>query len=279
MDTRIGMRHSAVYDSEALKVPLVNELRELSRYRYLVWNLITRDLKVRYKRSALGFVWVMLNPLLTMAVLTIVFSTVFRFQQAHYSVFVLGGILLWGLYSQGSTAAMSSLHGSGHILRKLYVPPSAFVASAVGSGLVNFMFALAPFLLLALADHLTPTLAWFYLIVPAILVTMFTMGVGLVVSAMMVFFHDTYEIYQVLLQAFYFLTPVFYPLNALPVQIRSLERFNPLYLFISSFQNAVIYGTVPGLGQIAVSVVAALAVLTVGWVLFTKVEDKFVYHV
>src|SRR5215467_2505818 len=127
-----------VYDSRAFRLPIIDEFGELFRYRFLVWNLITRDLKVRYKRSVLGFVWVMLNPLLTMAVLTVVFSEVFRFNVEHYAVYVLSGTLLWSLYAQGSNAAMSSLQGSGNIIRKLYVPPSVFVASAVGSAVVNF---------------------------------------------------------------------------------------------------------------------------------------------
>ena len=102
-----------VYDSKAFRLPVIDEFRELVRYRFLVWNLITRDLKVRYKRSVLGFVWVMLNPLLTMAVLTIVFSEIFRFNIPHYPSYVLTGTLIWTLYAQGSNAAMSSLQGSG----------------------------------------------------------------------------------------------------------------------------------------------------------------------
>src|SRR5690349_25170048 len=127
---QITARPLAVYDSTKYRVPFLYEARELLRYRFLVRNLIGRDLKVRYKRSTIGFVWVMLNPLLTMLVLTIVFSQVFRFGTVeHYPAYLLTGLLLWNLYAQGSTAAMSSVQNGGHILRKLYVPPSAFVAS------------------------------------------------------------------------------------------------------------------------------------------------------
>lgn len=278
MSVKLSARHTAVYDSDAAAIPVIHEMRELLRYRFLVWNLIVRDLKVRYKRSFLGFVWVMLNPLLTMAVLTIVFSQLFKFNIQHYPVFVLGGTLLWNLYSQGSSAAMASLMGNGAIMRKLYVPPSVFVASAVGSALVNLGFALAPFLLLALITGLLPSVTWLYMVVPTLLVMIWTMGIGLVVAAMMVFFQDTFEIYQVLLQAFYFLTPVFYPISMLPPPLRALEQVNPLYLFISSFQNAILRNTLPDPVQLALSTLVAVAVLAVGWYFFTRAEDKFVYY-
>lgn len=278
MDTRIGMRHSAVYDSDAFTVPVVYEMRELYRYRFLVWNLIVRDLKVRYKRSFLGFIWVMLNPLLTMAVLTVVFSQLFRFNVQHYPVFVLSGTLIWSLYAQGSTAAMGSLLGSGNIMRKLYVPPSVFVASAIGSAVVNFAFAIVPFFLLALITQIVPSVTWLFIVIPAVLVTLWAMGIGLIISALMVFFQDTFEIYQVLLQAFYFLTPVFYPVKSLPQPLSFLENFNPMYLFISSFQNAIMTGSLPNLWQMLLAVVLSVVALVIGWVFFTRAEGKFVYY-
>jgi ABC-2 type transport system permease protein len=265
------------YDSAAFKLPLVHELRELFQYRFLVWNLITRDLKVRYKRSVLGFVWVMLNPLLTMAVLTIVFSQIFRFNVSHYAVYVLSGTLLWTLFAQGSNAAMGSLQASGAVIRKLYVPPSVFVASAVGSAVVNFMFALGPFLILSIVDHITIRVSWLFLIYPAFLTVLFTMGIGLIVGALIVFFNDTFEIYQVLLQAYYFFTPVFYPIKTLPEPIRTIEGYSPMYLFLSSFRGAVMYNQVPGEHMFRATLIA-LGTLAVGWIFFTRVEGKFVYQ-
>ncbi len=266
-----------VYDSGAFRLPLVAEARELFRYRFLVWNLIARDLKVRYKRSILGFVWVMLNPLLTMAVLTVVFSQVFRFNVAHYAVYVLAGTLLWSLFAQGSVAAMSGLQGSGGIIRKLYVPPSVFVASAVGSAVVNLLFALVPFVALALVEGLTISPTWLFIIYPAILVTLFTMGVGLIVGSLIVFFNDTFEIYQVVLQAYYFFTPVFYPVKQLPEPLKTIESFNPMFLFLESFRNAIMLNQLPGEHMVRATLIA-VATLLVGWIFFTRVEGKFVYQ-
>lgn len=273
-------RRVPVYDSQARRIPLIYPLQELLRYRYLVSNLVVKDLKVRYKRSSIGFIWVMLNPLLTMAVLTIVFSQVFPNKQPHYAVYVLAGTLLWGLYSQASTASMSSLQAGGPIIRKLYVPPSVFVASAVGSGLVNFVFALVPFFGLCLIDGLRPSVLWLFLVVPAVQTTIFTAGIGLIVAALVVFFQDIFEIYQVLLQLFYFLTPVFYPdsvIKQVPV-LAAIERFNPMYLYLVAARDATIYNRLPSLSSMGLATAIALALFLIGWVVFTRVEDKLVYH-
>lgn len=276
----VRLRHAPVYDSRARRIPLIYPLQELLRYRYLVSNLVVKDLKVRYKRSSIGFIWVMLNPLLTMAVLTVVFSQVFPNKQPHYAVYVLAGTLLWGLYAQASTASMSSLQTGGPIIRKLYVPPSVFVASAVGSGLVNFVFALVPYFGLCLIDGLRPSVLWFFLIVPAVQTTIFTAGIGLIVAALVVFFQDIFEIYQVLLQLFYFLTPVFYPdsiIVHIPI-LAAIERFNPMYLYLVAARDATIYDTLPSLSSMGLATAIAVVLFVIGWVVFTRVEAKFVYH-
>ncbi|HEY6284182.1 MAG TPA: ABC transporter permease, partial [Ktedonobacteraceae bacterium] len=207
----------------------------------------------------------------------LVFSEVFRFNVNHYSVYLLAGTLIWNLYSQGTNASMSSLQGNGIILRKLYVPPSVFVASAIGSALVNFGFALAPFLFLALLNGLLPSVSWLFLVVPTLFAAMFSLGIGLIVAALVAFFTDTFEIYQVLLTAYYFLTPIFYPTSTLPEPLRSLENYNPMYLFVAIFRDAV-QGTLPGLRLLLSATAISVGVLLVGWVIFTRVEDKFVYQ-
>ncbi len=267
-----------IYDSSAFKFPLVYEFQELLKYRFLVWNLILRDLKVRYKRSSIGFIWVMLNPLLTMGVLAIVFSHLFRFSVPHFAVYLLSGILMWNLYAQGSMSAMTNMQANAQILRKLYVPPSVFVASSVGSAGVNFLFALGPYLVLALINGLLPSLSWLFLIIPVVFALMFTFGIALIVGALVVFFSDTYEIYQVLVNVYYFLTPVMYPIDILPEPIRTIAHFNPMYLFLDSYRVAVLYGTLPSLSEFVWAGVSALLVLIIGWFLFTRLEDKFVYH-
>lgn len=288
------MRQAAgvpTYDSARAQLQAVVETHELWRYRSLVRNLVSRDLKVRYKRSALGFLWVTLNPLLTTIVLSIAFSFLFGKSQPNYPVFVLGGLLIWNLFAQGSVAAMSNLIGNGSTLRRMYIPPSVFVVSAVGSALVNLVFTLVPFFLIALALRAPLSLTWLYFVVPVVQVVLFTLGVGLIVSSLAVFFNDVYEMYMVLLTAFNYLTPVFYPVSILPPFLRQYEFYNPMYLYVSAAQKAIVGTTtfvngvrislppsIPDLKTQLVSWATALLALTIGWLLFTRTEGKFAYH-
>lgn len=291
------------YDSARAHLQAIVEAQELWRYRSLVRNLIARDLKVRYKRSALGFLWVTLNPLLTTIVLSIAFAFLFGKSQPVYPVFVLAGLLIWNLFAQGSVAAMSNLIGNGGTLRRMYIPPSVFVVSSIGSALVNLVFTIGPFFLIAFALHAPLSVTWLYFFVACIQVTLFTLGVGLIISTMVVFFNDVYEMYMVVLTAFNYLTPVFYPISILPPFVQSLENYNPMYLFVSAGQKAVVGTSVPEYKTVVVGGItkavtiyhmlppsvpdirtqlvgwaAALLMLTIGWLLFTRVEGKFAYH-
>ena len=272
-------RPMPVYDSGSFKIPLVHELRELVRYRFLIWNLVVRDLKVRYKRSFLGFVWVMLSPFLQMIVIYAVFSQLFKSTISHFAVYLLAGILMYNMFAQGTSAAMSNLQGNAATLRKLYVPPSVFVASAIGSALVNFVFALGPLVLLAFVNGVLPTASWPLVLVPIVLTTMISLGVGLIVGALFVFFHDIFEIYQVLVNVYYFLTPIMYPLKTLPQPLRGWEIYNPMYLYLTMFRNAILGSALLPLPQMLSGVGLAAGTLLLGWIIFTRVEGKFVYHI
>lgn len=289
-----------VYDSAAAQFQALVELQELWRYRGLVRNLVARDLKVRYKRSALGFIWVTVSPLLTTIVLTVAFSFLFGKTQPLYPLFVLGGLLIWNVFAQGSIAAMSNLIGNGGTLRRMYIPPSVFVVSSIGSALVNLVLTLGPFYVIALVYAFIKgaplSFTWLYVLVVCVQVTMFTLGVGLIISTAMVFFNDVAELYNVGLTAYNYLTPVFYPITILPAFVAQLEGYNPMYLYVSAAQHAVVGATqkitlangqvlyhtllpfLPDFKTQLVSWGAALLVFAIGWLLFTRMEDRFAYH-
>lgn len=267
-----------IYDTAAIRSQSLFELQELVRYRYLVTNLISRDLKVRYKRSVLGFIWVMLNPLLTMGVMVIVFTNLLRYKVDHFSVYLLCGILIMNLFGQGTVAAMSNLSGNGGVLRRMYVPPSAFIASAIGSALVNLVFSLAPFFLLAGLTGLRPSITWVFIIVPCLETATFAFGVGLIVAPLMVFFSDTFEIYSVILTVLNYVTPVFYPLVILPGWLQNIEHYNPLFLFMDIARSSVIGGQIAAPGEQLTALLMALGMFVVGWLFFTHQEGKFAYH-
>jgi len=267
-----------VYDSGAIRFRGLFEIREFFRYRFLVLNLVSRDLKVRYKRSVLGFIWVMLSPFLTMGVLVVVFSSIFRFNTPHYPAYLLCGLLLWAVFAQGTVAAMSNLVGNGAVLRRMYVPPSVFVGSAVGSALVNLLFALVPFAILAYLTGVEPSVWWLFLIVPCLMVTLFAFGIGLILSSMAVYFTDTQEIWTVLLSIYVYLTPVFYPVNILPPTLQALEQYNPMALFLNIARAVVLFGTRPAYHELAWATGFAVGTFLIGWLIFTRLESRFAYH-
>lgn len=267
------------YDSSALRIPFLHEITELYRYRFLLWNLISRDLKVRYKRSVLGFVWAMVNPLLTMAVLLIVFTRLFRFQIEHYPLYILAGLLIWNLYSQGTSVAMRSVLNNSGVRKKIYVPASVFVAAAIGSALVNLLFALAPLLLLSIAMGVPPRATWLLLPLPILQTTVFAFGIGVIIAALSVFFADMLDIYEVLLNAYFYLTPIIYPVSILPPLFLRMEQLNPMFHFIELFRANLIHGEMISTGRIALSSLAALLITAVGWSIFTRLSDQFAYRV
>src|SRR5260221_11766076 len=157
------MNEKTIYDSASERHSIFLWVGELLRYRDLVRNLIARDLKVRYKRSTIGFFWTMLNPLLKMGTLVIIFSTLFQTEIVHFPTYILSGLLVWNFFSQGSVAAMNSLLGNSSSLRKTYVPAAVFVLSGVGSAMLNFIFALVPLIIFALIYGISPSLTLLYI--------------------------------------------------------------------------------------------------------------------
>lgn len=267
-----------VYDSAALRVPFLHEMRELFKYRYLLWNLVSRDLKVRYKRSVLGFLWAMINPLLTMAVLVVVFTRLFRFEVENYPLYVLSGLLIWNLYSRGTAVAMRSVLDSSTTRKKIYIPASVFIAAAIGSALVNLLFALFPLLILCIVMGVPPTVTWFLLPIPILQTALFTFAVGTIVAALVVFFADMLDIYEVLLNAYFYLTPIIYPVGILPPLFATLEQLNPLYHFMDLFRASLTQGTLIAPDRIVLPTLAALILMAIAWSLFTRLSDEFAYR-
>lgn len=268
-----------IYDSSSLRIPFIYEFYELIRYRYLLQTLISRDLKVRYKRSFLGIIWAMVNPLLTMLVMIIVFSQLFRFNIENYPIYLLAGILLWRLFSEGTTTAINSVYRNRGMTKKIYIPSSIFVVAAIGSALINMLFAMIPLLVLAIMFGVKPEISWLYLPIPIGLATSFALGIGLIIASFAVFFADMINIYAVLLSAFYFLTPIFYPIEVLPDFLIKLEQFNPMYQSINAFRSVLMEGTLPPFQGLLIALIEIFLFIVLGWTIFTKLTDKFAYRV
>lgn len=265
--------NAGIYDSSRLPPPFLRELYDLTRYRDLVVQLISRDIRTRYKRSVLGIGWTLLNPLLMMAVLTVVFSQMFRANIQHYAVYLLSAQLVWIFFAQSTTQAMNSLTWGGPLISKIYLPRSVFAVSQVGLGLVNLSLALIPLFAITVLSGAGLTWALLWLPVPMLLVACFALGIGLLLSTLAISFPDVVEMYQVLLTAWYFLTPIIYPLSALPESSRALMNLNPAYHLIEAFRAPIYGGVAPEPITLVAGTGAALVTLLAGWLLFTRAAD------
>lgn len=254
-------------------------MRRLLSYRDLVLTLVARDLKVRYRRSSIGFLWTMLQPLLTMLVLQMVFSTIFRFEIDNYPVYALSGILFWNFFSQSISSSMNSLRGNASLLGKMPVPKIVFPLATVLSGVVNLLLALVPlFALLLVTGHpIRPGIL--FLPVSILLAATFTLGAGLLLSPLSVFFHDLVELVGVTMTLLMYLTPIFYPMSIVPEQFRWLIRFNPIRSVLEVFRDPIYYGKIPPLSHLTVALVIVVLALLVGADFFRRSSDRIPLYV
>jgi ABC-type polysaccharide/polyol phosphate export permease len=256
-------------------------VRALLAYRDLIAVLVARELKVRYRRSSLGFLWTMLQPLLMMLVLQVVFSAVFRFELPHgnYPVFALAGLLFWNFFSQSIVASMNSLRGNAGLLRKVPLPREVFPIATVLAGVVHLLLALVPlFAILLYTGHpLRPALL--FVPVAVLMAAAFTLGAGLLLSPLAVFFSDTVEMVGVLLATMMYLTPVIYPMTIVPDRYLPLVRFNPVRSILEVFRDPIYLAKVPPLSHLMVASGIALIALAVGATVFRRSSDRIPFYV
>lgn len=270
--------HKDLYDSKQRPSPAIEEIRQVFRYRYLIGQLLRRDILTRYKRSALGVAWTMINPLATMLVLSIAFSQVFK--MAGYSSFILSGLMAWNFFSQASNAAIVNLVWGGGLLKRIYIPRTSFAISAIGTGLVNLGLSLIPLIIVLLINGIKITWAILFLPVPIILLAMFTLGLGLIISSFAVYFPDVAEMYQIVLLAWMYLTPIIYPPEILPELAQKIVPIvNPMYWLVELFRAPIYEGIVPGWSAIWPSLVVCIVILIFGWWFFCKRADEMAYRI
>lgn len=268
----------SVYDSSRHSNPVVSEFLALIRYRELARQMISRSIKTRYKRSVLGVIWTMLNPLLTMTVLTIVFSTIFRFQISHYPVYILSGLLAWNFFASVTNLAMGEIVWSGDLIKRIYLPKGIFVVSSTGSGLVNFVLSFIPLLIIMWVTKAPITSAMLVIPLSVLILIMFAMGIGFLLSTIVVYFQDIMPIYEVILMIGMYATPIIYPPEILPEQYKWLLVYNPMVYIIRCFQEPIFYGTIPDWETWGISFGISISVLLIGWFIFTRKVNDYAYR-
>jgi ABC-type polysaccharide/polyol phosphate export permease len=270
-----------LYDSARHAHPALEEIRGAFQYRHLIQQLIRRDVLTRYKRSVLGIAWTLLNPLGMMLVLTVAFSQIFRFQTPYgYAAYVLSGLLAWNFFSQTTTAAMVNLVWGGGLLNRIYIPRSSFALAAIGTGIINLALALIPLLFVVLYAGVPLNASLIFLPISVLLLAAFALGVGLLVSALAVYFPDVVEMYQIILTAWFYLTPIIYPVEVIPEPFLTwMTTFNPMYYLVNLFRLPVYYARFPTWAELLPAILFSAITLLIGWWFFTKRADEFAYRV
>ncbi len=257
-----------------------DRLQGLKQYKDLLYQLVTRDIKLKYRRSFLGYIWSILNPLLIMLVMTLVFSYIFRFDIPNFPAYLLTGQVLFAFMTEATTSAIGSITGNGSLIKKTYVPKYIFTLSKVTSSLVNLLFSMAALAIVMLITGVK--LTWYFLLAPLVILELyiFCIGLGMFLAQAAVFFRDIQYIYGVVTTAWSYLTPIFYPITVLPENIRyTVLHLNPMYYYIAQFRDTVLYGQMPGPYLMIGGAVIPLLMLGIGAYSFMRSQDKFILYI
>ena len=252
------------------------QLATFNRFKYLLRFMVRRDFIARYRKSVLGVLWSLLNPLLTMLVMTIVFSYLFRNNIANFPVYLLSGQLIFGFFNESTTQAMHSVVGSEGIIQKVYVPKYIFPVSKVLSSLINVLFSFIALLFVIIVTRAPFHITMLLIPIPLIYIFVFSLGVSMLLSAMAVFFRDLNYLWNIFTLMLMYLTPLFYPVTILPAWLSPYMGLNPLYHFVDYFRALVMRGQVPVLWENIVCIGFALASLCLGTYVFMSKQERFI---
>jgi ABC-type polysaccharide/polyol phosphate export permease len=267
------------YDTTKRRPAALEELRELYHYRHLVIQMVRREVVTRYKRSVLGIAWTMLNPLGMMVILSVVFSQIWD-TGPGFPVYVLSGLVAWTFFNLSSSDAMTNLIGGVVLRQRVYMPSTIFAITAVGNGLVNLGFSLVPLLLVMLGTGIPIRWSMLFLPIPVLILTCFSLGIGLLISTWAVYFRDVTAMYVIITTAWMYLNPIIYPEELLdPVFRYWVSILNPMYKIILIFRMPICDGKIPLWNDILPVAAISLAVLVLGWLVFTRKADEFAYRI
>lgn len=256
-----------------------NTIEDCKKYAPLLRELVERDIKTRYRRSVLGIVWVVLNPLLMMGVMTFIFSHLFTNSIEHFHIYYLCGYLLYNFLNEATTGALYAIVYNASLLKKVYVPKYMLPFSKVASSCVNLFFSFIAMLVVMLFTGVPIRWTMLLAIVPVVYLLIFSTGLGLLLGTAHVFFRDVGYLYNVVLMLWMYATPIFYPKELLGERMPVLLELNPLFHYISYFRQLVLEGTVPGIGENLICFAVAFFMSSIGLLAFYKKQDKFILYI
>ncbi len=253
-------------------------IRNFVKFQPLLSELVARDIKIKYRRSVLGVLWTLLNPLFMMIILSVVFSSIFKFDIENFPLYILSGQLIFNFFNDATTSSMTSIIGSAALIKKVYVPKYLFVIARVFSSFINLMASLVALILVMVAMraelHWTVVLS----VIPLAMVVLFSFGVGMFLAAITVRFRDVIHLYSVFTTGLLYLTPVIYPMAALPDVVKTIVMINPLTNYLLMFRDVMFNNTLPSVFSVLLGIAEAALALALGLYVFYKNQDEFILN-
>ena len=266
-------------EQKNIKTPLSEFIQIFGCYRFLLGQLVSRDFKNKYRRSYLGILWSLLNPLLMMIIVSAVFSFVFRFQIQNFQVYLILGQFIFNFFSEATQVSLQTVCGNAQLIKKVYLPKYIFPLSKTVFSFINSLISLIAVVLVMFYYRVPLTVNVLYLPILFITYFMFTLGVGLTLSALTVFLRDTQYLYGLVITALGYLTPIFYPIDSLAPWMQYLIKLNPLYHYLSFFRTVMLYGSAPSISSVLVCVGLGLSVFLFGLSFFFKKQNRFILYI
>lgn len=250
------------------------------RYRFLLYNLVGRDFKLKYRRSVLGVLWSVLNPLLMSIVMVVVFSSVFDRggSVVNFPVYLMMGQLMFNFFNDSTTSSMASILQASALLKKVYLPKYIFPLEKVCFSLVNTIFSFVALIIVMVFTGAKLYATTILIVYPLLTMFVFNLGVGLILSAMAVFFRDIMHLWSVFTTALMYFSAIFYDISIFTPLLQKLIHYNPVYWYITTFRQVALYGQVPTVQMLLACAGFAVAALLAGLIVFRKNQDKFVLY-
>ena len=258
---------------------MLKGLRRFKEHQFLFCELVKRDFKKKYKGTFLGMIWSVLSPLLTLLIMSLVFTSFFGRNTPHYTIYLFCGNIIFSYFSESTNGGMGSLLGNASIFTKINVPKHLFLFSKNVQTLINFGLTLIVFFIFCIIDGITFTFAFFLLLYPIVCLVIFNIGVGLILSAMYVFFRDIQYLWSIFCMLLMYMSAIFYTVDVFPSTVQMIFHLNPIFVYIKYFRVIVLEAQLPSLELNFLAVAYALLAFGIGVLIYKKKNHKFLYYI
>lgn len=254
-------------------------ISNFKKYTPLLFELVSRDVKTKYRRSILGVFWTLLNPLLMMVILSVVYSQLFKFQIDNFPLYILSGQVIFNFFQEATHTAMSSIILNSSLIRKVYIPKYLFTLAKIISSVINILASFSALLIVMVFTKAELHYSIVFAVFPIILITLLSTGVGLLLAAFAVKFRDLVHLYGVFTTALLYLSPIIYPMEILPEKVAMVVRINPITNILDIFRSVIMHNTMPDMEVILLATIPSVVMVFLGFYAFYKKQDTFILNV